>query len=84
MPDLAGTRGGDGAGAPPPTSPRHAGGLDEGDEHGRDPSHDRTGASSPVTREGDNSDDEQQPGKPPRKRQRVRLSCLECRRRVSA
>lgn len=81
MPDLAGTRGGDGAGAPPPTSPRHAGGLDEGDEHGRDPSHDRTGASSPVTREGDNSDDEQQPGKPPRKRQRVRLSCLECRRR---
>ncbi|TLD09886.1 hypothetical protein PgNI_05797 [Pyricularia grisea] len=44
------------------------------DSHSR---YDKTGASSPTTRD---SDDDQ-PGQPPRKRQRVRLSCLECRRR---
>lgn len=45
------------------------------DSHSR---YDKTGVSSPTTRD---SDDDQ-PGQPPRKRQRVRLSCLECRRRV--
>lgn len=58
-----------------------------GDEHSS-PATDRHSVSVSVDVDDDDDDDDHpdgkngdQPGQPPRKRQRVRLSCLECRRR---